>query len=46
MPAREALVEELRRHALIVGEVTLTIHHTAAAASHVRLPVLTTPPAR
>ena len=24
MPARETLIEELRRHALVIGEVTLT----------------------
>jgi orotate phosphoribosyltransferase len=29
MPARETLVEELRRHALVVGEVTLTSGATA-----------------
>jgi orotate phosphoribosyltransferase len=29
MPARETLIEELRRHALIVGEVTLTSGATA-----------------
>jgi orotate phosphoribosyltransferase len=29
MPARETLIEELRRHALIVGEVTLTSGRTA-----------------
>jgi orotate phosphoribosyltransferase len=30
MPAREVLVHELRRHALIIGEVTLTSGRTAA----------------
>ena len=29
MPARETLIEELRRHALVVGEVTLTSGATA-----------------
>ena len=29
MPARETLIEELRRHALIIGEVTLTSGATA-----------------
>ena len=30
MSARETLVEELRRHALVIGEVTLTSGRTAS----------------
>ena len=30
MPARDTLIEELRRHALVVGEVTLTSGQTAS----------------
>ena len=30
MPARETLIEELRRHALVIGEVTLTSGRTAS----------------
>src|SRR5690349_23232544 len=30
MPARDTLIEELRRHALVIGEVTLTSGRTAS----------------
>ena len=30
MPARETLIDELRRHALVIGEVTLTSGRTAS----------------